>query len=138
MITARKIRRLLENSRTIAVIGASDDIKKPSYKVAKYLEGYYEVIPVNPREDMILGKKAYKNILDVKEIIDIVDIFRPSSEVYGIVEDAIKIKPRAIWMQEGIKSREAKALALKEGIMVVMDRCIMRDHKSMISAKKNI
>lgn len=127
------LKSLLKNSRNIAIVGASRDPNKASYAVAAYLkEKGYKIIPVNPFAGEILGEKSYKNILDIKERVDIVDIFRPGEDVYQIVEKAIRLKPGAIWMQKGIKNLKAKELAEKHNIKVIMDRCIMVEHKRLV------
>jgi uncharacterized protein len=127
------LKSLLKNSRNIAVVGVSRDPGKASYAVAAYLKKKgYKIIPVNPFADEILGEKSYKNISSIKERVDIVDIFRPGEDVYQIVKNAIRLKPGAIWMQKGITNLKAKKLAEKYNIKVIMDRCIMAEHKRLI------
>ncbi len=123
-----EIRSILRLKR-IAVVGISRDPEKPAHQVPRYLleHGYY-IIPVNPLADKILGIRCYKSLDDIKEEIDIVDIFRPSDQVLPIVKNAIKKKPKVIWMQLGIKNEEAATLAIKNGIKVIQDRCIMEEH----------
>ncbi len=137
-----ELRELLERARTIAIVGLSRNPSKDSHKVARYLKSRgYRVIPINPMGDVILGEKAYKSLRDLpkelKRIIDIVNIFRPSRDVAEIVEQAIEMKrlygkPDVIWMQEGIADFEAAQRAEDEGITVVMDKCIMRVHRALI------
>jgi hypothetical protein len=123
---------LLRSSRTIAVVGLSGKRFRPSYGVAEYLQGTgYRIIPVNPFEAEVLGQKAYPNLESIPEPIDIVDIFRRSEFVPEIVESAIKIGARAIWMQEGVIHEDAAARARQAGLQVVMDRCILKDHRKL-------
>lgn len=127
-----EIKLILENSKTIAVIGCSSNPEKAAHRIPKYMkEQGYRIIPVNPNSDKILGEKSHKSILDVNEQVDIVDIFRPSEECLEVVEEAIKIKPKVIWMQTGIINEEAKRLAENNGIKVVMDRCMMVEHRRL-------
>ncbi len=127
-----EIREILKLKR-VAVVGISRDPSKPAYQVPKYLlENGYEIIPVNPFADEILGKKCYKSLEDVREEIDIVDIFRPSEQVLPIVREAIKKKPRVIWMQLGIRNEEAANDAREHGIKVVQDKCMMEEHLRLI------
>lgn len=126
------IKSILENSKVIAVIGCSSNMEKAAHRIPKYMkDNGYKIIPVNPNSDEILGEKCYKSILDVKEEVDIVNIFRPSGECLEAVKDAIKINPKVIWMQTGIINEEAKALAEQHGIKVVMDKCLMVEHEKL-------
>lgn len=123
-----EIKEILSLKR-VAVVGMSKDPNKAAHQVPKYLlEHGYEIIPVNPTADQILGKKCYKSLEEVEEEIDIVDIFRPSDQVMPVVEQAIKKKPKVIWMQLGIKNEEAAEKAEKHGIKVVQDKCMMEEH----------
>ncbi|MGI0102052.1 MAG: CoA-binding protein [Nitrosotalea sp.] len=118
--------------KNIAVVGMSKNSEKAAHYVPKYLaEQGYNVIPVNPTTDEILGKKCYPSLLDVPIQIDIVDVFRPSDQVKPVVEEAIKIKPRVIWLQEGIHDPEAESLAKKAGIDVVFNRCMLAEHQRL-------
>lgn len=129
----KRIKEILQKSRTIAVVGCSRDPEKDAYKVPKYLKEHgYKIIPVNPFAEEILGEKVYKTLSGIKEPIDIVDIFRPSEECLDIVKEAIKMNLKVIWMQLGIKNEEAAKLAEKKGIKVIMDRCIMIEHKHLM------
>ena len=118
-------------------MGLSKDPTKASHKVAHYLKAKgYKIVPVNPFIDQGLGEKSYKSLLDVPEKIDIVDIFRPPESVPAIVEDAIVLKnkmgfPKVIWMQLGIVNKEAETKAREAGFEVVIDRCMMREHKRL-------
>jgi predicted CoA-binding protein len=123
------IEELLRSSRVIAVVGLSSKKFRPSYGVAEYMqrEGY-RIIPVNPNEEGVLGQKAYKRLEDIPEHVDIVDIFRRSEFVMPIVESAIRLGAKAVWMQEGVEDEEAAKKARDAGLFVVMDRCILKEH----------
>lgn len=114
------------------------DFDKPyANKVPKYLmEHGYKVIPVNPFADEILGLKCYKNLSDVKKEVGVVDIFRPSKEVLGIVKEAIKMKAKVVWMQKEIVNNQAAEIARKAGLRVIMDKCIMLEHKKLFHQRK--
>jgi len=128
-----EIRELLAKSKTIAVVGLSDRPERDSHRVARYLkENGYRIIPVNPRLKEALGEKAYPDLASIPEKVDIVNIFRRSEEVPAVVEDALLKKPAAIWMQLGVVNGEAAAVAKKQGVQVVMDRCIMVEHGRLI------
>ena len=119
----------LRSSHTIAVVGLSSKRYLPSYGVAEYLQSAgYHIIPVNPAETEVLGEKCYPNLESIPEPIDIVDIFRRSEYVPEIVESAIRIKARAIWMQEDVVHAPAAARAVQAGLFVVMDRCLLKEH----------
>lgn len=127
--------------KSIAVVGLSRDPDKDSYKVAEYLKANgYRIIPVNPFAEEILGEKCYKSLLDlpnrIQKTIEVVDIFRPSQEILPIVEQVVQLKqkhgkPHVIWMQLGISNNQAAELAEKAGIEIVMDRCMMIEHKRL-------
>jgi len=118
--------------KKVVVIGMSKNSSKAAHYVPKYLSNNgFEIIPVNPTTDEILDKKCYNSVLDVDGSIDIVDIFRPSSDVLPFVKDAIKKKPKVIWLQEGIHNSEAENLARKEGITVVFNRCMLAEHQRL-------
>jgi uncharacterized protein len=128
-----KVSELLHSSHTIAVVGLSSKRYRPSYGVAEYMQNAgYRIIPVNPFETQILGETAYATLRDVPEHIDIVDIFRKSEFVPDLVETAIQIGAGAIWMQEGVVHEAAAAKARAAGLEVVMDRCILKDHRRML------
>jgi predicted CoA-binding protein len=123
------IEDILNNSRTVAVVGLSPDPDRPSHNVAGYLkENGYIIIPVNPGEKEILGEKSYPDLTSIPEKVDVVDIFRKSEDVLPIVREAIKIGAGAVWMQEGVINREAAAEARKAGLKVVMDKCMFKEH----------
>ena len=129
--TDDEIRKIL-SLRNVAVIGMSKNKNKAAHYVPKYLsEQGYKITPVNPTTDEILGKKCYQNIVDVPDGIDIVDLFRPSEDVLPFVKDAIKKKPKVLWLQEGIHNPEAEELARKEGITVVFNRCMLAEHQRL-------
>ena len=116
----------------VAVVGMSKNSSKAAYYVPKYLfDNGYDVTPVNPTADEILGKKCYSSISEVDEEIDIVDIFRPSDQVLPVVQEAIKKKPKVIWLQEGIHNAEAEELARQAGIKVIFNRCMLAEHQRL-------
>ena len=118
--------------KKIAVIGMSRHSNKAAHFVPKYLsEQGYDIIPINPMAEEILGKKSYPDILSVDSQIDIVDVFRPSEQVLPVIQKAIKIKPKVIWLQEGIHNLEAEELARKHGIKVVYNRCMLAEHQRL-------
>ncbi|MBZ5611108.1 MAG: CoA-binding protein [Acidobacteriia bacterium] len=123
------IPELLRSSRVIAVVGLSSKKFRPSFGVAEYMqrEGY-RIIPVNPNETQVLGEKSYARLEDIPEHIDIVDIFRRSEFVMPLVESAIRLGAKAIWMQEGVEDERAAEKARQAGLTVVMDRCILKEH----------
>ena len=123
------VTEILKTSRTIAVVGISSRKFRPSYGVAEYLQtAGYRVIPVNPAETEVLGEKCYARLEDIPERVDIVDIFRRSEFVPEIVDAAIRIGARAVWMQEGVMHAEAAEKARRAGLLVVMDTCILKEH----------
>jgi predicted CoA-binding protein len=120
---------ILKSSRTIAIVGLSSRQHRPSYGVAQYLQSVgYRIIPVNPNESEILGEKCYARLEDIPERVDIVDIFRRSEFVPEIVESAIRIGARGVWMQEGVIHAEAAERARSAGLFVIMDTCILKEH----------
>jgi len=126
---------LLKTSRTIAVVGLSHKRFRPSYSVSEYMQrNGYRIIPVNPLEPAVLGEKSYPDLDAVPGRIDIVDIFRRSEFVPGIVEAAIRVGARAVWMQEGVVHEQAAQRARQAGLFVVMDRCILKEHRRMAFA----
>ena len=130
---AASIRRILKDSKTIAVVGLSPKPQRPSHQVARYLMAAgYTIIPVNPGQDTILGLPCYPNLRAVPAQVDMVDIFRRPEAVLPVVEDAIAIGARFIWMQEGIVHKEAAAKAEAAGLIVVMDRCTKIDHMNLL------
>lgn len=126
------IAELLRSSRTIAVVGLSSNPMRPSNGVAEYLKrAGYRIIPVNPREVEVLGEKCYARLEDIPEKIDLVDIFRRAEYVPEIVESAIRVGAKAVWMQEGVIHEEAAERARSAGLAVVMDRCTLKEHRKL-------
>ncbi len=129
--TDEEIKEIL-TLKKIAVIGMSRHSSKAAHFVPKYLsEQGYDITPINPIAEEILGKKSYPDISSVNSHIDIVDVFRPSEQVLPVVKEAIKIKPKVIWLQEGIHNLEAEELARKHGIKVVYNRCMLAEHQRL-------
>ena len=129
--TDEQIRTIL-SLKKVAVIGMSKNSSKAAHYVPKYLsENGYDVTPVNPTTNEILGKKSYSNVSEINDEIEIVDVFRPSDQVLPFIQEAIKKKPKVIWLQEGIHNAEAEELARKEGIDVVFNRCMLAEHQRL-------
>jgi predicted CoA-binding protein len=127
-----KIKKMLESATTVAIVGLSDNSVRDSYNVAKYLQSVgYKIIPVNPMLSEVLGEQCYPKLTDIEVPVDIVNIFRRSEYVHNIVNDAITIEAKHIWMQDGVVDENAALSAEKLGITVVMDDCILRRHKSL-------
>lgn len=123
---------ILKNSKTIAVVGLSPKENRPSNEVARYLlDAGYKVIPVNPGQDEILGQICYPNLSSIPVKVDVVDIFRRSEDIPPIVEEAVNIKAKVVWMQLGIVNEKAAAVAKSAGLKVVMDRCMKMDLMDM-------
>jgi len=130
-----RISEILHNCRTIAVVGLSSKRFRPSYGVAEYLKrSGYRIIPVNPNETEVLGERSYPDLESIPEPVDLVDIFRRSEHVPEIVEAAIRIGAKAVWMQEGVIHEAAARRAEEAGLAVVMDRCILKDHRRLAYA----
>jgi predicted CoA-binding protein len=120
---------ILRNSRTVAVVGLSANPERPSHVVASYLKEHgYKIIPVNPNEKTVLRLKSYPDLSSVPTKIDVVDIFRKSEDVPAIVQEAIKVGAKVVWMQEGIKNAEATAAARRAGLKVIQDKCMRKQH----------
>ena len=121
----------------MAVVGLSRHAYRPSYRVAQYLQSFgYRIIPVNPNESDVLGQKAYARLEDVPEKIDLVNIFRRSQFVPPIVESAIRIGAKAVWLQEGVVDESAAQRAREVGLLVVMDRCILKEHRRWMTEQR--
>ncbi|MEM2914084.1 MAG: CoA-binding protein [Candidatus Bathyarchaeia archaeon] len=141
-----EVKEILTKYRIVAIVGLSRDPSKDSYRVAEYLKNHgFHVVPVNPFAGEVLGEKSYNSLLDlpldVQKNLEIVDIFRPSQEVPSIVEHAVKLKtahgkPHVIWMQLGIINEQAAQMARKAGMSVVMDKCMMQEHKRLSTIKQ--
>ena len=137
-----EIRDILEKSKTIAVVGLSKELGKASHRVSAYLQQHgYRIIPVNPFATKVLGEKSYNSLLDIpleiQKTIDIVDIFRRSEDVPPIVEQTIQLKakfgkPSVVWMQLGIINEQAAEVARRAGLIVVMNKCLMVEHRRLI------
>ncbi len=122
------IEKVLTQYRTIAIVGASDKPQRPSHRVAEFLKGEgYRIIPVTPKAERILGETAYPDLASIPEQVEVVDVFRRPEEVLPIVDGAIAIKAKALWMQEGIINEEAAARAREAGLTVIMDRCMKKE-----------
>jgi predicted CoA-binding protein len=129
------ISAVLRNYHTIAVVGLSGRRFRPSHGVAEYMQKVgYRIIPVNPQETEVLGEKCYPDLESIPEAVDIVDIFRRSEFVPDIVEAAIRKGAKVIWMQEGVVHEEAARRAETAGLTVIMDRCILKDHRRLAHA----
>jgi hypothetical protein len=127
------LRRMLTQAKTIAVVGMSKNPDKDAHRIpALLIEWGYRLLPINPTTDQILGLRCYKSLRDVREPIDIVDVFRPSEDVPPIVDDAIAVRAKAVWMQTGIAHERAAAKARAEGLDVVQDRCISVEHRRLV------
>jgi hypothetical protein len=140
-MSSKDTRKILEKYKVIAVVGLSSDPSKDSNRVATYLQSQgYRIIPVNPTTDRILNEKTYRNLLEIPpqtaRTIEIVDIFRPSADVPSIVDQAIIMKgrygkPHVVWMQLGIINEEAAKTAAEAGLLVIMDKCMMQEHRRL-------
>ena len=129
MNSADTIRRILDECRTIAVVGLSSDSSRPSHGVSSYMRSRgYRVIPVNPNETEVFGEKAYPDLFAVPEKVDLVDVFRRSDEAGKAVDQAIAVGAKAVWLQEGVIDGDAAQRALDAGLLVVMDRCLLKEH----------
>ncbi len=124
--------RKIFSLKNVAVVGMSKNEGKAAHYVPKYLSQQgYNIMPINPTTDQILERKSYHSIEEVDQPIDIVDVFRPSDQVLPVVQQAIKKKPKVIWLQEGIHNAEAEELARKAGIQVVFNRCMLAEHQRL-------
>lgn len=122
---------LLRKAKTIAVVGLSSDPMRPSFGVSQYMQRKgYQIIPVNPNESSVLGEKAYPSLSDIPDKIDLVDVFRRPEFVPEIVEEAIRLKVPALWLQEGVIHEAAAKRAREAGLTVVMDHCILKEHRA--------
>ena len=139
------MREILTKYKTVAVVGLSRDPSKDSYQVAEYLKKHgFHIVPINPFADEVSGEKSYKSLLDmpaeVQKTLEIVDIFRPSADVLSIVEQVVQMKklysvPYVVWMQLGITNDQAAEKAKKAGLTVVMDKCMMQQHRRLFASK---
>ncbi len=130
-IVSDEIAELLSRVKTIAVVGLSSDPMRPSFGVSQYMQRQgYRIIPVNPNESSVLGEKAYGSLSEVPEKIDLVDVFRRPEFVPDVVEETIRLKIPALWLQEGVIHEAAAKRARDAGITVIMDRCILKEHRA--------
>ena len=126
------IEEMLREAKTIAIVGLSGDPEKPSHGIAKALQHYgYRVIPVNPKETEVLGEKAYAGLGEIPMKIDIVNVFRRAEQTPPIAAEAVAIGAKVLWLQSGIVNEEAAGIARAGGLAVVMDRCIMVEHRKL-------
>ena len=127
-----EIRQLLNEAKTIAVVGLSSDVFRPSFGVAQYMQKQgYRIIPVNPNETEVLGEKSYGSLDDIPEAVDIVNVFRRPEAVMEVTEAAIRKGAKAVWMQEGVVNEAAAERARVAGLTVVMDVCILKEHRRL-------
>jgi predicted CoA-binding protein len=127
------ISRMLNELKTIAVVGLSSDASRASNSVSRYMQSHgYRIIPVNPNETSVLGERSYARVEDVPERIDLVDIFRRSDQAGRHVDEAIRVGARGVWLQEGVIDEEAARRALSAGLLVAMDRCILKEHLKLV------
>ncbi len=134
--TRERIKEILLATRTIAVVGLSDNPERISHMVAKAMQQKgYRIIPVNPNAEQILGERCYATLLDIPEPVDIVNVFRRSEHVVPIAEDSVKIKAKVLWLQQGIVNEQAAQIAANGGLEVIMDRCIKVEDSILLPHK---
>ena len=134
-VTWEDVQRILETTKTIAVVGLSDKPDRDSYQVAAYLQQQgYRIIPINPRAKEVLGEKAYASLRELSEPVEVVQIFRRAEEVLPIVDDAIAVGAKVVWMQSGIVNEDAAARAEAAGLKVIMDACMRSAHRTLRAA----
>ncbi|MBI3019586.1 MAG: CoA-binding protein [Deltaproteobacteria bacterium] len=127
------IKEMLTQFKTIAVVGLSPDPDKPSFEVARYLQSKgYKIIPVRPGTDQILGEKAYASLSEIPVPVDIVDVFRKVEFIPEIIDEAIRVKAKVVWMQLGLVHPQASEKAKAAGLKVVMDRCLLIEHRRLL------
>jgi predicted CoA-binding protein len=128
-----QIRALLNRVKTIAVVGLSPKSYRPSHRVARNLQAFgYHIVPVNPRVDEVLGERAYARLTDIREPVDLVNVFRAPQHVGSVVQDCLTAGMKALWLQDGVVDSKAAVEAASAGMTVVMDRCIYRDYLSLL------
>ncbi len=131
--SSHTIKRILDECKTIAVVGLSSNPMRPSNGVARYMQrAGYRVIPVNPNETRVLDEQAYAALADVPEPLELVDIFRRANEAGAAVDEAIRLGAKAVWLQEGVLDQEAAQRAHAAGLLVVMDRCWLKEHARLL------
>jgi uncharacterized protein len=134
---ADAILELLKQYKTIAVVGLSSNPMRPSYDVTEYMQAAgYRIIPVNPNERKVLGEKSYARLEEVPEKIEIVNVFRRAEEVPAVVESAIRVGAKVVWMQQGVQNEEAAEKARAAGLMVIEDACILVEHRRRVGELK--
>ncbi len=127
-----RLRQLLTDARTIAVVGLSSSPTRASHSVARYLQNHgYRIIPVNPHETEVLGERAYESLADIPEKVDVVDVFRRPEYTVEVAEDAVKLGAKLFWLQSGIVNEEAQRIAQEGGLDVVMDACMKIEHQRL-------
>ena len=131
-MNAARVKKIYDSTKTIAIVGLSDKPERPSHQVASYLQSRgFKIIPVNPNILQVLGEKSYTSLLDISEEVDVVDIFRRREYVPEIVDQAIKIGAKTIWMQEGIIDEQSAEKAREKGIEVIQNMCMMKTHQKL-------
>jgi predicted CoA-binding protein len=131
-------KKILTEYRTVAIVGVSDDPERPSHRVARYLDGHgFHIIPVNPSIKELCGKRSYPDLTSIPKKVEIVDIFRNSADVEPTVDEAIKIGAKVVWMQEGVINKKAAEKAKKAGLLVIMDKCMRKEHIRLFPDVKN-
>ncbi len=136
--SSKGIKQILDECRTIAVVGLSSNTWRASHSVSAYMqEKGYRIIPVNPNETEVLGEKVYASLADVPEKFELVNVFRRSEEAGAVVDEAIRTGAKAVWLQEGVIDGAAAKRALEAGLLVVMDRCILKEHARMQRAMRS-
>jgi predicted CoA-binding protein len=130
---AHEIKKILQNTKTIAVVGLSPKPEKDSHAVSAYLKKQgYRIVPIHPSKKEILGEKVYASLDDVKEPVDVVDVFRRSDQVLAHAREALRLRPKVFWMQINVENQEAAELLTEAGIDVVMNQCMMAQHKKLL------
>jgi predicted CoA-binding protein len=136
--SSKAIKKILDEYKTIAVVGLSSNTWRASNSVSAYMQSKgYRVIPVNPNETNVLDEKAYASLADVPDKFELVNVFRRSEEAGAVVDEAIRAGAKAVWLQEGVIDRAAAKRALDAGLLVVMDRCILKEHARMQRAMRS-
>ncbi|MEM3865288.1 MAG: CoA-binding protein [Nitrososphaerota archaeon] len=135
-LSDKEIKNVLEKYRVIAVVGMSKDPMKPGHYVPKFLIRHgYKIIPVNPTVDEVLGLKSYPSLNEIPEDVEVVDVFRRPEHIPEVAEEAVKKKAKVLWLQEGIYNAQAVEIAKNGGLIVVWNRCIMKEHNRLIGSK---
>ena len=133
--SSQAIKKILEDYKTIVVVGLSSNTWRASHSVSAYMQAKgYRIIPVNPNETEVLDEKAYAALADVPEPVELVNVFRRSAEAGAVVDEAIRLGAKAVWLQEGVIDQAAARRALDAGLLVVMDRCILKEHSRLSRA----